>query len=240
MSLWLISRHFLRRHNPVPHLYWSGRRYLLLGHMKWRTPVHSQLKQLQYQAWPLSTGGLRKYAPILGAWVRAVTHLLSSRLHMGLADSSSRKHRSIFVFSRCGLIVSIFSWSVLLVFSRDVCVFAMCSPCFYLFLFCVLLVFWRVYETHCSLTIEPNDDYCWEMSSFTLPVLPGPSRHQKFVSWRSREHPCVLAILAGLSLFVLVFSRCFLIVYIFSFVFSRCLRDAQFFHFLMNEHNKEL
>ena len=23
---------------------------------------------LQYQAWPLSTGGLRKYAPILGAW----------------------------------------------------------------------------------------------------------------------------------------------------------------------------
>ena len=67
MSLWLISRHFLRRHNPVPHLYWSGRRYLLLGHMKWRTPVHSQLKQLQYQAWPLSTGGLRKYMPIMGA-----------------------------------------------------------------------------------------------------------------------------------------------------------------------------
>ena len=61
--------------------------------------------------------------------VRAVTHLLSSRLHMGLADSASRKHRDISVFSRCGVIVSIFSWSVLLVFSRDVCVFAMCSPC---------------------------------------------------------------------------------------------------------------
>ena len=158
--------------------------------------------------------------------VRAVTHLLSSLLHMGRADSASRKHREISVFLRCALIISIFSWSVLLVCSRDVCVFAMCSPCFYLFLFCVLLVFWRVYETNCSLTIEPNNDYCWEMSTFTLPVLPGPSRHQKFVSWRSREHPCVLAILAGLSLFVLVFSR--------------CLRDAHFFHYLMNEHNKVL
>ena len=30
MSLWLISRHFLGRHIPVPHLYWSERRYLLL------------------------------------------------------------------------------------------------------------------------------------------------------------------------------------------------------------------
>ena len=31
-------------------------------------PVHSPLKQVQYQAWPLSTVGFRKIALFLGAW----------------------------------------------------------------------------------------------------------------------------------------------------------------------------
>ena len=59
-SLWLISSTNVQKHIPVPRLYWSERGYLLLAPEL--RGCHSPPKQLQYQAWPLSTGGLRKYS----------------------------------------------------------------------------------------------------------------------------------------------------------------------------------
>ena len=64
MSLGLISRLFSC--SPLL-LEWMG---ISTSGTRWiEGPVHSLLKQLQYQAWPLSTGGLRKYALLLGACV---------------------------------------------------------------------------------------------------------------------------------------------------------------------------
>ena len=61
MSLCLISGLFLRRHIPVPRLFWSEWGYLLWAALN---GVHSPPKQLQYWAWPLSTapGGLHSEA----------------------------------------------------------------------------------------------------------------------------------------------------------------------------------
>ena len=64
MSLGLISRLFSC--SPLL-LEWMG--ISTSGTRLIEGPVHSLLKQLQYQACPLSTGGLRKYALLLGACV---------------------------------------------------------------------------------------------------------------------------------------------------------------------------
>ncbi|CAL8326052.1 unnamed protein product [Boreogadus saida] len=56
-------------------------------------PGISQLKQLQYRAWPLSTGGLRKYAPILGAWEKQTLKAVKRKLPFGTLGEDEEEEK---------------------------------------------------------------------------------------------------------------------------------------------------
>ena len=67
-------------------------------------PVHSPLKQLQYQAWPLSAGGLQKYALLPGACSRPCSRPIAGCDDVSVACRSAQVFsliKEIFAITSC-------------------------------------------------------------------------------------------------------------------------------------------